>query len=61
MTSEGETINFIVNVPHNSYFAIGFGTSMTDTDMLAFRSSKDKSKVEDLWSTGHTKPMTDDS
>ena len=53
---ETMSVEFKVIVPKNSYFGIGFGTSMTYTDMIAFKAYNDHGVADDLWSTGHTKP-----
>jgi hypothetical protein len=41
------------------YVAIGFGSSMTNTDMVLGQMISGAAKLTDLWSTGHTKPVED--
>jgi len=53
------TVSFRTVMPDNDYFAIGFGSSMTNTDMILWQSNGANSKATDLWSTGHSTPTTD--
>ena len=59
------TINqftFIATVPNNNYFSIGFGPTMTNTDMILWQANgKIKSRTSDLWSFDLTTPMNDSS
>lgn len=52
-------VTFVATVPNNNYFAIGFGTSMRNTDMILWQAIGEKSVTTDLWSTGHGRPATD--
>ena len=45
-----------MNVPDNSWFSIGFGQDMYDTDMILWQASGSNSKAMDLYSTGHSTP-----
>jgi len=48
-----------VQMPEDSYFAIGFGASMTNTDMIAWFHQKGRGFATDLWSTQWGRPSTD--
>jgi len=52
-------VHFTITVPNNNYFAIGFGPTMYSTDMILWQASGATSKVTDLWSTSHAKPLAD--
>ncbi len=54
-----ERLRIVSNIPDNMYYAIGFGNSMTDTDMIAWHAKAEESYVEDYWSTGRSKPAVD--
>ena len=43
-------------MPINTYFAIGFGYSMIETDMIMWTVSESQSDVQDLWSTEFDRP-----
>jgi hypothetical protein len=38
-------------MPDNMWFAIGFGNSMSNCDMIGFQANGDNSVVKDYWST----------
>ena len=40
-------------MPQDNYFAIGFGKSMLNIDMILWQANGNNSAVSDLWSTGH--------
>jgi len=40
-------------VPDNSWFAIGFGNSMKDTDMIAWFVTDAVGETRDYWSDSH--------
>ena len=46
-------------VKDGAYLAIGFGSSMTDTEMLQWSANGANSFFEPLYSTGHRKPKVD--
>ena len=48
-----------VCVQPNSWLAIGYGTSMTNTDMVWWSANDAASEQRDLYSTGHKTPSTD--
>jgi len=50
-------ITFVATVPKDQWFSIGFGTSMTDTDMVLWQ-AKDAGICKDLYSSGHRVPGT---
>ena len=58
MTYDSSTklVNYQVVVPDNSYLGLGYGTSMTDTDMVIFQANGESSMVEWAYSTGHSTP-----
>ena len=58
MTYDSSTklVNYQVVVPDNSYLGLGYGTSMTDTDMVIFQANGESSMVEWAYSTGHSPP-----
>ena len=47
------------NVVFGSYVAVGYGYSMTNTDMCFWSANGATSIQEDLYSTGHSKPAVD--
>lgn len=57
--SSENVVKFDVTVKANSYFAIGYGPSMFDTDMVMWTADGSNSKTTDLWSTSHARPSTD--
>ena len=56
---ETKMVTFVATVPNNNYFAIGFGTSMRNTDMILWQAIGEKSVTTDLWSTSYGRPATD--
>ena len=54
-----ERLRIIMKMPDNMWFGIGFGPSMTETDMIAWRANGDESVVEDFWSTTRDEPRLD--
>lgn len=40
----------------NSYFGVGFGENMTNTNMMLFRATPSGCIIQDTWSTGHKPP-----
>lgn len=50
---------FEATVPNNQYFGIGYGKTMTSTDMVAWQADKDLSKQLDMYSYGRYTPNTD--
>lgn len=47
-------------VPNNSWLSIGFGTTMTDTDMIAWFVDEGQGTVQDLFSTKYAAPLEDE-
>ena len=56
-----EEIEFTVDVMNNSWIALGFGSDMTNTDMIAWHANGNESYSEDYWSTRKAEPKVDDS
>ena len=56
-----ERIRMLLKMPDQMWFAIGFGSSMTNTDMIAWHSNGKDSYVQDYWSTSKAEPKLDDS
>ena len=54
-----DTLLITALVPRNTYFAVGFGRTMTDTDMIIWQNYGIDSPTTDLWSTGYSRPSTD--
>jgi len=54
-------IQFNAHVKTGSYLAVGFGTSMTNADMVAWEAgaNPEASICQDLYSTGETRPILD--
>lgn len=56
-----DTTNLVVQydviVMNNTYLAIGYGTSMTDTDMIYWGANGASSVQQNLWATGHSTPV----
>ena len=53
------TIRFLVVVPNNQYFAIGFGKTMTNCDMVIWQAASAQSRVQDLYSFDRSTPTID--
>ena len=49
-------VTFEVTVPTNTYFGLGFGPTMTNTDMILWQNYGDASLVTDLWSNTNVTP-----
>jgi len=49
-------IQYIANVTQNSFLAVGYGTTMIDTDMVAWIADGSSSFQQNLYSTGETDP-----
>lgn len=54
-----ELVQFDVTIKANTYFAVGFGTSMVDCDMVLFQGQGAKGLVTDRWSVGYEAPRLD--
>ena len=50
---------FRVVVPDNSWFSIGFGNTMTNTDMITWSVENETGRTVDYWSTDREKPKED--
>ena len=46
---------FQTKMPANTYFAIGFGYTMLDTDMIIWQADPNEPEVKDIWATGYGK------
>jgi len=46
-----DQFTFIATVPNNNYFSIGFGPTMTNTDMILWQANgASGSRTSDMWS-----------
>ena len=57
--SYDSTLNAIAyqaTVMQSTYVSVGYGTTMTDINMVAWVADSGNSYQNDLWSTGHTDP-----
>lgn len=52
---------FVVKAKNNSYFGLGFGPTMTNTDMVIWQANGDKSTQWDAWSANTLAPTQDSS
>lgn len=52
-------IYFIARVLENSYIALGYGSSMTNTDMVVWVADGESSYQTENWAIGHDLPATD--
>lgn len=50
---------FRTTVPDNSWFSIGFGKSMKNTDMISWFVDNETGRTVDYWSTNHKQPKED--
>ena len=50
---------FRATVPDNSWLAIGFGNTMTNTDMISWQVTNGVGKTRDYWSNSHSTPQLD--
>ena len=50
----------ILSMPDNMWFAIGFGTNMSSTDMIGWHANGTDSKVTDYYSVKKEAPKPDD-
>ena len=59
--SDNDVVNFTAEVLNNSYFAVGFGDSMFDTNMIYWLENPDTTEWQELYSTeeGHPPPVTE--
>ena len=48
-----QKVKYTVTVPNGQYFAIGYGWSMKNTDMVSWHASGNASNQKDLWSTSN--------
>ena len=46
-------------MPETSWFAIGFGSNMEDTDMIAWFNGDGNGFAKDYWSSGYGRPAED--
>ena len=55
-----KTIDFLLKIKNKGYFAIGLGSSMTNSDMMIIQiNDKNKMYIGDYYSVGEEKPKTD--
>ena len=52
-------IQYTVQIPKGSYFAVGYGTSMSAMDVVAFRADSTTPGVDDMFATDRSLPRTD--
>jgi len=51
---------FTATVPNNNYLSIGFGSSMTNTDMILWQANgATSSRTSDMWSLTYQIPLND--
>ncbi len=55
-----DRLKIILRMPDRNWFSIGFGSDMTDTDMIAWHADGEASYVKDYWSTKKDTPKEDD-
>ena len=53
------SVRFTVVIPFNNYFAIGYGLTMFNTDMVIWEANGANSTALDLYSTGEVAPTVD--
>ena len=56
-----ERVRFFLKMPDQHWFSIGFGTSMTNVDMISWFADGDNSYAKDYWSTSRSAPAEDAS
>ena len=54
-----QALVFRAEVPDNSWFSIGFGNSMKNTDMITWFVDNETGRTVDYWSTDREKPKED--
>jgi len=54
--SQSQELVFRADLPNNSWLSIGFGSSMTNTDMIGWFASSKRGSVKDFWSTENSTP-----
>jgi len=57
--NNGPRLVFKVVMPNNSWFSIGFGATMKNTDMIAWFADNKVGLTKDYWSTSHKDPVED--
>ena len=55
-----ERIKMFLKMPDKMWFSIGFGSSMTDVDMISWFVDGENSYAKDYWSTAKNAPAEDD-
>ena len=51
---------FITTVPNNNWFSLGFGPTMTNTDMILWQANgATGSRTSDMWSRSQSTPVND--
>ena len=50
---------FRATIPNNSWFAIGFGAKMENTDMIGWHADNGVGSTKDYWSDGYGTPAID--
>lgn len=56
--SDGE-LNLKAVLPPDSYFSIGFGADMVNTDMLVWQATPGNPVATDMWSSSYSAPQED--
>jgi len=57
--STNNWIEYDVIVMKDTWLSIGYGTSMTDTDMAFWGANSTQPVMYDMYSTGHSQPAID--
>lgn len=60
LDADTKELVFRVDMPNNSWFAIGFGKNMSNTDMIAWFADNGRGQARDYYSTSHSTPELDD-
>ena len=53
---EKQKVTYYASVKNKGYLAIGYGTSMTDTNIVIFMADGESSAQTDTWSSGYGPP-----
>ena len=56
-----DRLAFRVIMPNNMWFCLGFGETMSNTDMIAWHSASEESFSQDYWSVSREAPVVDGS
>ena len=58
-STNNERLKMVVDMPNNTWLSIGFGSTMTNVDMIAWHADGDDSYVKDYYSFGKSTPVED--